>query len=187
MTFTKFLDKEINTFTKRTFYLTNHAALVNLTITKWNNIRPLIKKLNPSAERVRETLDNIEAAELILLSVLQDWLLNFAPETAERIYSMCYRIWQAIVALAQYGYTNIYNEVEDQQEVEHQAIIDQYNDLFQRFIETLDSCIDELQSGLQSIIRPNELKSKNDSLVRNFLSVLRENPGFESGESDDEQ
>jgi hypothetical protein len=183
--FYRFLTNEINAFTTSTVHAVSYPALVTATITKWTNIKPLIQKLNPSVQRVRQTLQNIEAAELLLLSVLQDWMPKYEAPMVNRIYSLCYEIWQAIVTLADYAYGFIYNEVHNQESVEDLTIIARYNDLHRRFLATVDRCITQLQRGEQSVPKPNDFKEKNDALVASFLSSLVNNLGSQLPGDDD--
>jgi hypothetical protein len=183
--FYQFLRTEINRFTTGSRSVKKYPALVTATVNNWIRLKPLIKKFNPSVERVRETLQNIEAAELILLSVMESWLLQFDSSTVDRIYAMCHEIWATIANLADYGYGHIYNEVQNQQTIDDQRIVTGYNDRHRRFVETVDRCIIQLQEGEQTAAELNGLKNKNDILVAAFLSSIEQNLGPLLGENDD--
>ncbi|MBK9455514.1 MAG: hypothetical protein IPO24_07955 [Bacteroidetes bacterium] len=142
-----------------------YPGLIPLTVNTWNNIKPLIRRLNPSIEKVKETLENYETVELSLYFVIEQWFIQANQEGIEIIYSMSYEILEIINNICEYAYANIYNESIKNDEIQNKEVIDNYNNLHDKFIEVIDQQILTVEKLGNMKQRRSGLYEKNVGLI----------------------
>ncbi|MGB4831065.1 MAG: phospholipase D-like domain-containing protein [Chitinophagales bacterium] len=167
--FRLFIQREIADINNKRRNMHLYPGLIPLTVNTWNNIKPLIRRLNPSIEKVKETLENYETVELSLYFVIEQWFIQANQEGIEIIYSMSYEILEIINNICEYAYANIYNESIKNDEIQNKEVIDNYNNLHDKFIEVIDQQILTVEKLGNMKQRRSGLYEKNVGLI-NVLS-----------------
>lgn len=167
--FRLFIQREIADINNPRRNMHLYPGLIPLTINTWNNIRPLIRRLNPSIEKVKETLENYERVELDIYFVIEQWFIQANQDDIEKIYSMSYEILESINNLCEYAYANIYNESTKNNEIQDKEVIANYNFLHDKFIEVIDQQILTVEKFGNMKQGRSDLYEKNVGLI-NILS-----------------
>ena len=163
--FRLFIQREIADINNKRRNMHLYPGLIPLTVNTWNNIKPLIRRLNPSIEKVKETLENYETVELSLYFVIEQWFIQANQEGIEIIYSMSYEILEIINNICEYAYANIYNESIKNDEIQNKEVIDNYNNLHDKFIEVIDQQILTVEKLGNMKQRRSGLYEKNVGLI----------------------
>jgi hypothetical protein len=167
--FKQFIDAEVNNLTSSGRRMKSYRGLLTSTRSAWKSIKPLVKKFNPSIIKVIETLENYDEILNILNKSLVDWFDYYQTDKFEFIFELNSKIIIAIDSLAEYAYSNIYNETIDlESEITDQQIINQYNLLFQKAIVSIDNAIDEIQND--EFV--NDQYSYSDLREANFSRII---------------
>lgn len=164
--FRLFLQRQIATLNRRRA-MRNILGLIANTTATWNNIRPLIQRLNPSIEKVISTLNNYNEVETMLNQVIEDWFQVYNTETFNFIYDLNFKILDSISKVCEFGYLNIYNEtVIGRNEFSNNEIISSYNNLHDIFIKTIDESSSRIQE-MKFSESSDQLFEKNLNLISN--------------------
>lgn len=140
--FKDFLDKEIKDLTAKQRRMITYRGLLTSTRNSWSRIKPLIKRLNPSIEKVVETQANYDEVLAILQEQVCEWFYYYNEDNFLTIFDLSKDILNAIDQLYEYAYTAIYNEsvVSDYRDVPD-STVNVYNDLHSQIIKTIDQSI----------------------------------------------
>jgi hypothetical protein len=163
--FRKFVQREIVRLNKRKA-MKNIPGLITHTITVWKNIKPLVKKLNPSIEKVIQTLQNYHLVEQMIEELTAEWFAFYPLEIFEQIYKMNSDLLFKINGLCEFAYFHIYNEFTEIVEFEDVEVINEYNSLYNDIIISIENDIINLSDKSDNILNiSSNFTSKNDELI----------------------
>jgi hypothetical protein len=164
--FRLFVQRQIATLNRRRA-MRNIPGLIANTTATWNNIIPLIQRLNPSIEKVISTLNNYNEVETMLNQIIEAWFQVYNTETFNLIHDLNFKIMESISKVCEYGYLNIYNEtVTEQIEFSDREIIENYNNLHDSFIKTISKSLSRIQE-MKFSESTDQLFEKNLGLISN--------------------
>lgn len=170
--FQTFILSEIGKITRRPTMTTIPGLIAN-TKAVWNTINPLVKRLNPSIEKVISTLKNYGEIEYQLNKNLEDWFQHYNENTFKLIYDYNSTIFRKYADLCEFAYSNIYNETTENKGIDNQKIIDQYNLLHFEFKTTLESALTEFGEDMDLLsMSTSDLFEKNLEVLRNIESRI---------------
>lgn len=180
--FRYFIQREIADLTNPRRRMHTYTGLVTLTVTTWNNIRPLVKRLNPSVEKVKQTIENFDEVELSLKFIVEEWFDFGNEEMLEEVYDMNGKILESVENLCEYGYANIYNETmledtivkSEMREVNNRRTINKYNELHAQFESTLNTQISRLEKFTE-VKKDSQILAKNQSLLTKIGEQMNKN------------
>lgn len=173
--FRHFIQREIADIINPRRNMHLYPGLIPLTINTWTNIQPLIRRLNPSIDKVKETLENYERVELDLYFVIEQWFIQANQNELDKIYSMSYEILDSVNRLCEYAYAYIYNESVKSDEIEDKEIINTYNLLHDNFIKVINSQIEEVEKLKIDTQGSSDLFEKNVRLVNSITERMNKN------------
>lgn len=143
--FYDFIRQEMTRLREPARRMRSYRGLLTLTRTAWNRTRPLIRRLNPSIAKVKETLSNYDDVQAALREPLSSWFDQYEPPYFERLFDLSATIAVAIDDLCSYAYAHIYNETIEQDNTDlSPRTIDAYNALHEKALLTIDSALSKL-------------------------------------------
>ncbi len=134
--FKTFIDAEVANLSAAGRKMKSYCGLLTSTRTAWRSIKPLVKKFNPSIDKVIATMENYDEIFSILHEQLVYWFDYYNPKEFERMFNLSSRIALAIDTLCEYAMGHIYNEsISPEKEVADPKIISEYNIFYGKAIE----------------------------------------------------
>lgn len=189
--FVRFINSEVSDLRAKRRTMKSYRGLLTSTRNAWSQIKPLIQKFNPSIIRVVETLENYERIQMLLSEQLVEWYYNYSQTTFELIFKLSSNISTAVDELSEFAYGNIYNEsVSSDAHIDDPKIIESYNSLYYKVLQTIDENIADLEQSSDAGIFSeatkledniiSELTSSNLELIDGFITVLNQDYGQNS-------
>jgi hypothetical protein len=143
--FKEFLNDEIRSLNDPRRRMATYPGLLTATRNAWNSLKTLIQRLNPSIEKVVQTLNNYDKAQGILKEQVVNWFDHHNKNYFQTIVDLSSDITISLDLLCEYAYANIYNEIVNNQDVDLSTeVINEYNRLHKNTVTTIDLSIEQL-------------------------------------------
>jgi len=177
--FRLFIQREIAKIHRRPT-MTVIPGLIANTIATWNNINPLIQRLNPSIEKVISSLKNYNQVELLLNNVIEDWFQVYDPDNFKVVYDLNFKILDSVAHLCEYAYINIFNETIEKKEISDKQIINSYNEYHSNFQSLIKSSIATLEESNRQFRRDVNFQmfEKNLDLINEVESRIKTSDNY---------
>lgn len=174
--FKDFIDKEIVDLNKPARRMKNYRGLLTSTRNTWRNVKLLIKKLNPSIEKVVITLENYDDIISSINSEVVNWFDSYSKREFELICNLSSSIIRSVDELCEYAYGNIYNETVCSENINlPEKIISEYNALYKQATLVIDNCIKELPEVENDYYIQSDLSYANVSKINSMKQLIDKN------------
>lgn len=170
--FKTFIDGEINDLTAAGRRMKTYRGLLTSTRSAWKSIKPLIKKFNPSIDKVIVTMENYDEIFSILNEQLVYWFDYYTPSDFEQMFKLSSEIALSVDELCEYAYANIYNEATTpDEEITNLKIIEGYNVLYEKTIKLIDDSVAAL--NVDSIYEEEEFYSQIGQVNKEKIFTIK--------------